>query len=154
MKSQIIFKSALVTLAFLVFSASVFGQATGKISGIVSDKKTGETLIGVSVKIAGTTKGVGTDVEGRYTLGGLTSGKYAIQVSYIGYAVKNITEIEVKEGATTALNIALEESTSQTLNQVVITSTVKQESVNTLYLKQKTNVSISDGISADQTLSR
>lgn len=150
MKSQIIFKSALVTLAFLVFSASVFGQVTGKISGIVSDKKTGETLIGVSVKIAGTTKGVGTDVEGRYTLGGLTAGKYAIQVSYIGYAVKNITEIEVKEGATTALNIALEESTSQTLNQVVITSTVKQESVNTLYLKQKTNISISDGISADQ----
>ncbi len=150
MKSQNIFKSALTTLVFVIFSATAFAQATGKVSGIVSDKKTGETLIGVSVKIGGTTKGVGTDVEGRYTLGGLTAGKYTIQVSYIGYAVKNITEIEVKEGATTALNIALEESTSQTLNQVVITSTAKQESVNTLFLKQKTNVSISDGISADQ----
>ena len=151
MKSQLTFKSTVLTLLFVVVTvATDFAQATGKISGTVADKKTGETLIGVSVKIAGTTKGVGTDVEGRYTLSGLSAGKYALQISYIGYAVKNVTEIEVKEGVVTPLNIVLEESTSQTLNQVVITSTAKQESVNNLYLKQKTNVSISDGISADQ----
>ena len=142
MKSQIILKTALVTLVFVILGANVYAQATGKISGIVSDQKTGETLIGVSVKIAGTTKGVGTDVEGRYTIGGLATGKYALQISYVGYSPKNVTEIEVKEGSTTTVNIVLEESSSQTLNQVVITSTAKQESVNSLYLKQKTNISI------------
>lgn len=150
MKSQLTLKKALLTLLFVSIGTIVFAQATGKISGTVSDKKTGETLIGVSVKIAGTAKGVGTDVEGRYTLSGLTPGKYALQISYIGYAFKNVTDIEVKEGVATLVNVLLEESNSQTLNQVVITSTAKQESVNTLYLKQKTNVSISDGISADQ----
>lgn len=150
MKSQIILKTALVTLVFVILGANVYAQATGKISGIVSDQKTGETLIGVSVKIAGTTKGVGTDVEGRYTIGGLTTGKYALQISYVGYSQKNVTEIEVKEGTTTAVNIVLEESSSQTLNQVVITSTAKQESVNSLFLKQKTNISISSGISSEQ----
>jgi len=149
LNSKLTLKSAIVTLLFLVIGSTAFAQ-TGKISGIVSDKKSGETLIGVSVKIAGTTKGVATDVEGRYTIGGLATGKYTLEVSYISYATKNITEIDVKDGSTVQVNVTLEEAGSQTLNQVVITSTAKQESVSNLYLKQKTNVSISDGISADQ----
>lgn len=73
-----------------------------------------------------------------------------LEVSYIGYSIKSITAIEVKDGNTTSVNVTLEESQSQTLNQVVVTSTVNKETVNSLYLKQKTNVSISDGISAEQ----
>lgn len=130
-------------------SVFVFAQGTGKIAGTVSDKKTGETLIGVSVKIAGTTKAVGTDIEGRYSIGGLSTGKYAIEISYIGYSKKNITDIEVKNGLVTAVNVVLEEAGSQTLNQVTVTASVKQESVNTLYARQKNSASISDGISAD-----
>ncbi|WP_293299065.1 TonB-dependent receptor [Pedobacter sp. UBA4863] len=150
MKSQLTLKKALLTILFVLGSVLVFAQATGKIAGTVSDKKTGETLIGVSVKLAGTTKGVGTDVEGRYLLGGLAAGKYTIEISYVSYATKKITDVEVKAGAVTTLNVVMEEASSQTLQTVTITASVKQESVNTLYLKQKTNVSISDGISADQ----
>ena len=150
MKSQLTLKKALLTIVFVLGSVLVFAQGTGKIAGTVSDKKTGETLIGVSVKLAGTTKGVGTDVEGRYLLGGLAAGKYTIEISYVSYATKKITDVEVKAGAVTTLNVVMEEASSQTLQTVTITASVKQESVNTLYLKQKTNVSISDGISADQ----
>ncbi|RZL61987.1 MAG: TonB-dependent receptor, partial [Pedobacter sp.] len=148
MKSQLTLKKAFITLLFVVMGATVFAQGTGKISGTVSDKKTGETLIGVSVKIAGTTKAVGTDVEGRYVIGGLAAGKYTLEVSYISYAKKNITDIEVKDGVATSVNVILEEA-SATLNQVVITASFKQESVNTLYASQKNSASISDGISAD-----
>jgi outer membrane receptor protein involved in Fe transport len=149
LKSQLKFKKAFFATLFVLISASAFAQGTGKISGTVTDKKTGETLIGVSVKIAGTTKGVGTDVEGRYTIGGLATGKYVIEVSYITYAKKNITEIEVKDGSTTVVNVVLEEANSQILNQVVITASVKQESVNTLYAGQKNSARISSGITAD-----
>ena len=150
LKSQSTLKKAGLTLLFVVMAAVVFAQGTGKISGTVADKVTGQTLIGVSVKIAGTTKAVGTDVEGRYLLGGLATGKYVLEVSYIGYAKKNITDIEVKDGFATSVNVILEESNSQTLNQVVITSSVKQESVNALYAAQKTSPRISSGITADQ----
>ncbi|RZK56739.1 MAG: TonB-dependent receptor, partial [Pedobacter sp.] len=149
MKSQLTLKKAFITLLFVVMGATVFAQGTGKISGTVTDKKTGETLIGVSVKVAGTTKAVGTDVEGRYVIGGLASGKYVLEVSYVSYGKKNITDIEVKDGGTTSVNVILEEASS-TLNQVVITTSVKQESVNTLYAAQKNSVRISSGISADQ----
>ena len=149
MKSQLQLKKAIITLLFVIIGTAVFAQGTGKISGTVTDQKTGETLIGVTVKIANTTKGSSTDVEGRYILSGLTPGKYTIQASYIGYSTKNITEVEVKATGSTAVNIIMSESNSQDLNEVVITSKASQESVNTLYANQKASLSISSGISAE-----
>ncbi len=135
---------------FALASVLVFAQGTGKISGTVTDKKTGETLIGVSVKLAGTTRGVGTDVDGKYLLGGLAEGKYTIEISYVSYATKKITDVEVKAGSVTTLNVVMEEGSSQTLKQVVITGNYKQESVNALYAQQKNSALISDGVSSDQ----
>ncbi|MDO7743784.1 MAG: TonB-dependent receptor [Pedobacter sp.] len=149
MKSQLQLKKAIITLLFVIIGTAVFAQGTGKISGTVTDQKTGETLIGVTVKIANTTKGSSTDVEGRYILSGLTPGKYIIQASYIGYSTKNITEVDVKATGSTAVNIIMSESNSQDLNEVVITSKASQESVNTLYANQKASLSISSGISAE-----
>lgn len=142
-------KTIITLLLLVIISATGFAQGTGKISGTVTDKKTGETLIGVTVKIANTVKGSSTDVEGRYVITGLTPGKYIVQASYVGYSTKNITEIEVKANASAAINIIMEESNSQNLNEVVITSKASQESINTLYANQKASLSISSGISAE-----
>lgn len=149
MKSQLNLKKAIITVLFVIISAAVFAQ-TGKISGKVSDKKTGETLIGVTVKIKGTTKGTSTDVEGRYTIGTIAPGKYTIEASYVGYSTKNITEVEVKGSNATVVDLVMEESNSQKLNEVVITASIRQETVNSLYLSQKNSASISSGIVSDQ----
>lgn len=141
--------SVIITIICVVISASVFAQGTGKISGTISDKKSGETLIGVTIKIVNTNTGASTDVEGRYVISNLAAGTYTLQASYVGYSTKNITEVEVKNNTSTALNIILEESNSQNLSEVVITSKASQESVNTLYANQKTSLSISSGISAE-----
>ena len=54
---------------FLSFFVCVADAATvGKIAGKVTDQKTGETLIGASVLIQGTSKAASTNVEGRYNL--------------------------------------------------------------------------------------
>ncbi|MNK13779.1 TonB-dependent Receptor Plug Domain protein [compost metagenome] len=148
MKSQLNLKKAIITVLFVIISAAVFAQ-TGKISGKVSDKKTGETLIGVTVKIKGTTKGSSTDVEGRYVIGALAAGKYTIEASYVGYTTKNITDVEVKDGSSTVVDLVMDDSNDQKLNEVVITASVKKESINTLYANQKSSISISSGISAE-----
>lgn len=148
MKSQLTLKKALITLLFVCVSAAVFAQGTGKITGKVTDKKTGEAIIGAGVKIVGLNKGIATDVEGSYTIAGLAPGKYVISTSYISYQPKNITEIEVKANEVTTVDILLEESTS-TLNQVVISGSVKKETVAALYAQQKTSVRVSDGISSE-----
>ncbi|WP_379089159.1 TonB-dependent receptor domain-containing protein [Pedobacter sp. UC225_65] len=149
MKLQLTLKKAFITLLFVGISAVVFAQGTGKIAGTVADKKTGEALIGAAVKIVGTTKAVGTDVDGKYILGGLAEGKYTLEITYVTYSTKRITDVEVKSNATTTLNIVMDES-SQTLNQIVVTASFKQESVNSLYAQQKNSAVISDGISSDQ----
>ncbi len=134
---------------FLLISHAALSQQAGKISGKVNDTKTGEALIGLTVKITGSTSGASTDVEGRYTLGNLTPGKYSLTFSYIGYQPKNITEIEVLAGKTTNLDVTMSEATSQALAEVVITATIRQESVNALYAQQKNSVRVSDGISSE-----
>ncbi|OOQ60744.1 TonB-dependent receptor [Mucilaginibacter pedocola] len=124
-------------------------QNTGKITGKVIDQKTSETLIGATVSIQGTTKGVATDVEGHYSLSGIAPGRYTILVRYIGYQAKSISDIEVKANAVTPLDVAMSASATTALNEVVIKATYRQESVNALYAIQKNSVSISDGISSE-----
>jgi outer membrane receptor protein involved in Fe transport len=135
---------------FLIFVSFIaFAMAIGKISGTVSDGKTGETLIGVTVKVVGTSFGASTDVEGRFLIAGLPTGKYTIEVSYVGYTSKRISDVEIIESAVTPLDVILEESSANNLKEIVITSRASQESVNTLYANQKASLSISSGISAE-----
>ncbi len=127
----------------------VYAQ-TGRIGGKVLDKKTGEALMALTVKVEGSTKGTLTDLEGRYLLSGFSAGKYKLTFSYVGYQVKTISDVIVKPGEVTSLDVAMEETTGQQLDQVVITASARQESVGGLYAHQKTNINISDGISAEQ----
>ncbi|HEY0175050.1 MAG TPA: TonB-dependent receptor [Pedobacter sp.] len=150
MKPQLKLQKAIITLLLLVIiCATSFAQGTGKISGMVTDKKTGETLIGVTVKLKGSTKGMATDVDGKYSITGLASGKYIVVFQYIGYTGKEISEVEVNPARNTILNVILEESNSQSLKEVVIQGSFKKESVNALYASQKNRAVISDGISSD-----
>jgi len=144
-----IFRRTALTVLVLFLGITAYAQ-TGKISGVVSDKKTGETLIGVTVKIKGTTKGVSTDVDGKYVLQAMANGKHTLEFSYVGYQTKEVSDVEVKGPSVTSLNIVLSEAGGQNLQEVVVKASFKQESVNSLYAQQKNSALISDGISSDQ----
>jgi TonB-dependent receptor len=148
LKSQLNLKHAFTTLLFVILGATAFAQ-TGKISGKVSDKKSGETLIGVTVKIKGTTKGMATDVDGKYSLLGLATGKYTLVFQYVGYNGKEISDVEVTTGKTTVFDLVLDETGGENLTEVVIQGSFKKESVNALYAQQKNSAVISDGISSE-----
>ncbi|SOD15284.1 TonB-dependent receptor [Pedobacter xixiisoli] len=152
MKSQLTLKKALLTTTLVLLSVFVFAQGTGKIAGTVTDKTTGETLISAAVKVVGSNKVAGTDANGKYSIGGLAAGKYTVEVSYVSYLPKIIKLVEVKDNATTTLNIALEES-SATLNQVVVAGKANKESSNALLAERKNSTLIVQKIGA-QELSR
>jgi hypothetical protein len=134
-------------------SVLVFAQGTGKIAGTVTDKKTNETLIAAAVKIVGANKAVGTDTEGKYIIGGLAAGRYVVEVSYVGYTAKKIENVEVRADQTTTLNVILEESNSNVLNQVEVKGQLSRETETALLAAQKNAIEIKQGISA-QELSR
>ncbi|RIJ49397.1 carboxypeptidase-like regulatory domain-containing protein [Maribellus luteus] len=59
--------------------------ASVSISGTVSDDKTGETLVGVEVKLEGTDKKCYTGFDGEFSFDDVKPGNYDITASYISY---------------------------------------------------------------------
>lgn len=89
--------SGLVLLCFFLINTAFAQNSTVK--GKVTDATTGETLIGVSVSVKGTSTGTQTDVNGAYTLAA-PSGS-TLTFTYIGYATQQVllngqTELNVK----------------------------------------------------------
>ncbi|WP_442588435.1 TonB-dependent receptor domain-containing protein [Pedobacter sp. AW31-3R] len=89
------------------------------ISGVVKDKRTGQTLPGVSIKVKGTVVGTQTDINGNYTLSVREDkANFTLVVSYIGYKSQefNIT----RSAALVTQNVQLEEDLLG-LDEVVVT---------------------------------
>jgi TonB-dependent receptor len=142
--------SILLKISFLlIISATTVYAQTGKISGIVSDKSTGETLIGCTVGISGTTIGASTDINGRYIMSNLKPGSYKVVFRYLGYQTKEVTDILVEDGKVANLNVILEPTQSQQLTEVVVTATYRQETVGALYAQQKNSIRVLDGVSSE-----
>ena len=73
---------------------AVTRQQEGVVSGVVLDE-TGETVIGASVVVKGTTQGAITDIDGKFRIARVKSSNNAVtlQISYIG---KKTIEVKVK----------------------------------------------------------
>ena len=83
----------------------------GGIKGKVTDAESGETLVGASIVVEGTTKGTTTDMDGKYSLSGLSPGRYTIVVSFVSYQKKKFTDIRVTSGNFTLLDVPLNPAT-------------------------------------------
>ncbi|MBQ3740815.1 MAG: SusC/RagA family TonB-linked outer membrane protein [Prevotella sp.] len=81
-----IIKKSLLLLAGLFLTVS--GYAQSSVSGRVTDEN-GESLIGASVMIAGTSSGTVTDIEGNYTVANVPKNG-TLRVSYIGYKSEDV----------------------------------------------------------------
>lgn len=149
MKLNLNIKKASLLLLGIIINVVVFAQGTGIVAGSIKNEDSGEPLVGVSISILETVKKTSSDVSGNYTLAGVAPGTYVMEFSYMGYAKKQIAEVEVQNGKITTLNIVLAKAASQELDEVVIKGSYRKESINALYAQQKNSVSISDGISAE-----
>jgi hypothetical protein len=102
------------TFAALSISGSVSAQtaappddsAGGDIRGIVSDSTTGEKILGVNVRVMGTTRGATTNLNGFYLIGGIPPGSWQLVFSAIGYERKE-KMIRVKTGEQTTIDVRL-----------------------------------------------
>lgn len=72
---------------FLFFVA--FSQTT-KITGTITDKKSKEPLVSANVVVKGTTNGVTSDVNGRFSIELDLTNPAILQISYIGYEKKEV----------------------------------------------------------------
>lgn len=130
-----------------LFITSLIRAQDGKISGTVLDDATGETLVGVTIIIQGTTTGTITDLDGKFTLS-VPGGDYPLQISYISYAKRVIEAVHVSPGEINLLgDIRLGESTVELEEVVIKAKAVRTTEAALQTVKRKSTVML-DGISA------
>lgn len=102
--------SAMLVLCLLGFASEALAQQ--RVSGTVTDKATGEPLVGVSVAVKGTTKGVISDVDGKYSAD--VAPDATLVFGYLGY--KDVT-VGVEGRA--VINVTMESDINK-LDEVVM----------------------------------
>ena len=96
-------------ISLFLFAGSALAQT--KISGTVLSQDDGQPIIGAAVKVDGTSTGMLTDVNGRFSLT-MPAGKNQITVSYLGYESQTL---KVKNGMRVFLK-----SDAATLDEVIV----------------------------------
>jgi len=110
-----------ILLLLIISAATIWSGTTGKISGIVTDKTSGEPLLGANIIVMGTSNGAASDINGQYTILDVSPGTFNLQVSYIGYRQTVIKNVRVYIDQTARVNIALESEAVQ-VGELVVTA--------------------------------
>ncbi len=119
-------KSIKLVLLFIVLSFlnRVHAQEKISLSGIISDKSTNETLIGVTVIIEELKTGTTTNEYGFYSIT-LPKGEYTVRYTYIGF--QDIVE-KVNLTENIRKNISLKESDFQ-LDEIIVTENIEKPNI-------------------------
>ena len=129
---KVLKKQLMLTVTLLCYSLIGWAQSQFRnLSGTVTDES-GMPLVGVSVVIKGTNKGVATDFDGKYSLTDVPKGA-VLQFSSVGYQTTDV------KANNSQLNIKLAEAT-QNLDEVVVVGygTQKKGDVTTAITSVKT----------------
>ena len=112
---------ALVALGVVPGVAIAQDPTTGIVAGRVTDAATRQPIAGVTVVVAGTTRGTLTASDGTYRLAGITPGTVTIRAQRIGYAAQT-RPVPVTVGGTATADFAFAAAAVQ-LDAVVTSAT-------------------------------
>ena len=91
----------------ILFIQFLMAGTTGKITGIITDKETGEPLIGCNVIIMETDLGTASNEDGEYFILNIPPGNYSIKFSMIGYESYVIEQVKIFIDKTTRINASI-----------------------------------------------
>ena len=118
-------KIIFLSLAALFILLPLSAQQSTKVTGKVTDIKTGEELIGVNVAIKGTTKGTVTNMDGNYSIEVSNASTDVLVFSYVSFE-----PVEETVNNRMVVNVQMSETNTQ-LNEVIVVGygSQKKESV-------------------------
>jgi outer membrane receptor for ferrienterochelin and colicin len=140
-------KNLIFSLLFILFTFFSFAQKGG-LKGTITDSKTGESLVGTTIIVQGTTTGTITDFDGNFNLPELTPGPYNLVISFISYE-SQIIRAEIEAGKETVLNVQLEPATID-LGEVQVVAKRRTDTEMSMLSNLKSQNLIVSGISAQQ----
>ncbi|EKB47510.1 TonB-dependent receptor [Cecembia lonarensis] len=135
--------------AFTLLIVNLVWAQSGSIRGVVSDSKTGETIIGANVRIEGTTIGVATGLDGDFEISRVEPGTYTLIVSFISYKTLRFEDVLVVAEKASVLNVNLEEDLGD-LGEVVVVATRETGSNMAIVSEIRKSLQVVSGISSEQ----
>ena len=90
-----------------VFIQAIYSGTTGKLTGIISDKNSAESLIGCNIIIDGTDLGTSSDINGEYFILNIPPGIYTVKYMMIGYENLVLNNVKISVDKTTRTNISI-----------------------------------------------
>lgn len=115
---SILFNSRLIIGLLLILFTRLTAFAQYTVKGTVQDAQNGETLIGASVAIDGSTKGVVTDVTGQFRLQDIEQKEILLVISYVGYQTQRVA-LQFYDEPTQKVNVQMAPSSIE-LEEIVI----------------------------------
>lgn len=106
--------------------SSAVAQNKFRVSGYIKDAQTGEYLLGATIQIAKTTKGVVSNADGYYTFE-LAQGPVKLTFSYVGY-ISQTRQITVNQDMSLDINL---DPSGKELDEVVVRADGLKEKLNT-----------------------
>lgn len=101
----------------MIWCTTIFSQ--NSLSGKITDKESKETLVGANIYFSDLKNGATSDKDGFYKVVDLPTGKFLIEVRFIGYEIQ-VLKIDIN--GETKMDLELEVSHTE-LSEVVITGT-------------------------------
>ncbi|MCG3121484.1 MAG: hypothetical protein ALAOOOJD_04602 [bacterium] len=131
----------MLSLIALLLPCLVFAQ-DGKIRGKITDRETGDALIGATITVDGTTLGAAADLNGEYVVLRMGAGTYTVRASYIGYAPVSVSNVQISAGQTTTLDFKLAPSSVEVgeVNIVADRPLVQRNTPNTVRVTTREDV--------------
>ena len=133
----------LITMLTLALMATICAQAAD-ISGIVVDKANQEPLIGATVMTGD--KGTTTDIDGKFTIKGITTRNIHLIIKYIGYKT---AELNIATASAKDLKVEME-ADEQQFGEVTVTAMANKNSDMAMMEMARVSNQVVNNISAQE----
>jgi hypothetical protein len=134
--TAILLRFTILIVIILISINPAASQNRASVSGIITDARTGETLIFANVFIKGTQTGTTSNTAGFYTLSGLEPGRLVLQFTYVGYTPVE-REVTLEAGERLRFDVALEPA-DFLLQEVVVRADAEREEIRNIGTAQVT----------------
>ncbi len=139
--------AGLLMVALLVAFAGSAAIA-GTVRGVITDVETGQPLTGANIVLEGTARGAATDLDGMFVIFNVAPGQYSARITMLGYDTKVVPQIDVSDEHAYNLDVALTAS-SVTLETVTFTAGSEQGSQERELEERLEEAAITDAVSKE-----
>jgi hypothetical protein len=99
-------KKLIMSLFIALLACGAQAQNGGTLMGVISDSTNGEPIPIAVVKVSGGTVNTGAiaDMNGAYSIKGIPSGEYRVEISHLSYQKAIISKVVISQGSITFLD--------------------------------------------------